>query len=216
MGLPVPHVEIKKIKDITFLLIERYDRRVNNGQVSRIHQEDFCQALGVLSSKKYQSEGGLGFEECFALLNKTSHPAIYRQTLVTGLIFNYLIGNMDAHAKNFSLLHQSGANIKLAPFYDLLCTRVYTTLTSKMAMKIGSKYDADALYPRHFEQLCETIHYKYSALMSIMQDQTNILLTTAEQERKELISMEYDSTIIDEIIVFFEKQISRAKALRLV
>jgi serine/threonine-protein kinase HipA len=207
IGLPVPKVEIKRLKDISFLLIERYDRIVNHGQVSRIHQEDFCQALGILSSKKYQSEGGPGFNECFELISKTSHPAIYRNTLVAGLIFNYLIGNMDAHAKNFSLLHQAKSDIRLAPFYDLLCTRVYEKLTSKMSMKIGSKYDADALFPRHFEQLCESIHYKYPAMMATIQKQADMLLTAAQQEKQNLINMGYNSPIIDKIIKFLERQL---------
>jgi serine/threonine-protein kinase HipA len=125
IGLPVPDIQLRKAKNITYLLIERYDRRVTDNHVRRIHQEDFCQALGILTPKKYQNEGGPGFKECFDLLKNTAQPAIDRNLLASALVFNYLICNMDAHGKNFSLLHHTQANIRLAPFYDMICTRVY-------------------------------------------------------------------------------------------
>lgn len=137
IGLPVPEITFKKIRDITFLLIERYDRKIKNHHIECIHQEDFCQALGVLSTRKYQNDGGPGFSDCFNLLNTTTQPAIDRNQLASALIFNYLICNMDAHGKNFSLLHHSSSNIRLAPFYDMICTLVYPNLSTRMAMKIG-------------------------------------------------------------------------------
>lgn len=101
IGLPVPSVEIRQVKDIQYLLIKRYDRKIENNQVERIHQEDFCQALGIVSSRKYQNEGGPGFKECFDLLNNATQPAIDRNFLISAVIFNYLICNMDAHGKIF-------------------------------------------------------------------------------------------------------------------
>lgn len=79
----------------------------------------------------------------------TTQPAVDRNRLAQLIIFNYLISNLDAHGKNFSLLHIAPSNIRLAPFYDIVCTRVYEKLTAKMAMKIGSKYDVDDVLPRH-------------------------------------------------------------------
>jgi hypothetical protein len=72
------------------------------------------------------------------------------------VIFNALIGNHDAHAKNFSLLY-SGKTPVLAPFYDTLSTAVYPTLTPKMAMKIGSKYKFSEVQARHWEQFAEGV-----------------------------------------------------------
>jgi serine/threonine-protein kinase HipA len=139
IGLPVPEIELKKIKDITFLLIERYDRRIKNNYIERIHQEDFCQALGVPSFKKYQNEGGPSLKNCFELLKNTTQPAIDRNLLASAIVFNYLLGNMDAHGKNFSLLHNAVSNIRLAPFYDMICTSVYQNLTTNMAMKLTAQ-----------------------------------------------------------------------------
>lgn len=208
IGLPIPDIELRQIKDITFLLIERYDRRIKNNHIERIHQEDFCQVLGILTSKKYQNEGGPSFKNCFELLKNTTQPAIDRNLLASVLIFNYLIGNMDAHGKNFSLLHHAQTNIRLAPFYDILCTRVYPSLTFKMAMKIGSQYDADNVLPRHWEQLCEDTHYRYPALKTLIKKQAEIILEAAAYERKILAETNCNITIIDKIIKTIENNIA--------
>lgn len=207
IGLPIPTIELRRIKDITFLLIERYDRRIKNGFVERIHQEDFCQALGMSSSRKYQNEGGPGFFDCFELLKNTAQPAIDRNLLASALVFNYLICNMDAHGKNFSLLHNTQSNIRLAPFYDLVCTGVYENLTSKMAMKIGSKYEADTILPRHWEQLSKEINYRYITLKNLIHKHAGFILKIAHEEKEILITDGYPTAIIDKIINLIEKNI---------
>jgi serine/threonine-protein kinase HipA len=204
IGLPIPDIQLRQINNITFLLIERYDRRIKNHSVERIHQEDFCQGLGVLSSKKYQHEGGPGFKNCFELLKNSSQPAVDRNLLVSALIFNYLIGNMDAHAKNFSLLHHSPSNIRLAPFYDLVCTRVYQNLTTKMAMKIGSQYDTKNLFPKHWEQLCKEVQYRFIAMKNKMEEQGESILTIASQEKQVLASNGHNTEILDRICEIIE------------
>jgi serine/threonine-protein kinase HipA len=72
-----------------------------------------------------------------------------------GVVFNYLIGNNDAHAKNFSLIYPAVGEVRLAPLYDVVCTVYYKELSPKMAMKIGGEYLADKLTPQHFEKLAE-------------------------------------------------------------
>jgi serine/threonine-protein kinase HipA len=104
---------------------------------------------------KYQNEGGPDLTQCFELVRRVTRPsAPHVLRLFDGVIFNALIGNHDAHAKNFSLLY-AGKTPVLAPFYDLLCTAIYPTLTPKMAMKIGSKYKFSDVQPRHWEQLAQ-------------------------------------------------------------
>jgi serine/threonine-protein kinase HipA len=206
-GLPVPNVELRRIKDISFLLIERYDRHVKEKYVERIHQEDFCQALGRLSTKKYENEGGPSFQNCFELLKETSLPAIDRNFLASALVFNYLIGNRDAHGKNFSLLHQSIAETRLAPFYDIICTRAYPELTTKMAMKIGNKYDADLVFPRHWEELCEKISYRFLSMKEIITNQSDLILKFAHEEAEALKGSEHNSAIVNTIITVIEKNV---------
>lgn len=166
VGLPTADVEVRQVDGIDYLLVERYDRRlrmVPNGPVfyQRLHQEDFCQALGVPSEMKYESEGGPSLKQCFALLRETSGiPIIDLPHLLDAAIFNALIGNHDAHGKNFSLTYGDGTlvtgrDIRLAPLYDLVSTVYYPELTPKMAMKIGGENRSDTLQPRHFENLAE-------------------------------------------------------------
>ena len=142
------------------LLVARYDRRINNaGQAERIHQEDFCQALGVVPEMKYQNEGGPDLKACFNLLRQATRPSAPQVLrLLDAVVFNALVGNHDAHAKNFSLLyegHNKAQAPTLAPLYDMLSTAVYDHLTPKMAMKIGSKYKFTEVQARHWEDFAQ-------------------------------------------------------------
>lgn len=208
IGLYAAPVEIRQIKDIKYLLIERYDRKITNNLIERIHQEDFCQALSIRSAHKYQNEGGPGIKECFQLIKNTTQPVNARNMLMAGIIFNFLIGNMDAHGKNFSLLYSNNVITNLAPFYDMLCTRFYPAITNKMAMKIGSKYEADRVLPRHWEQLCETIGYSYPAFKRLLIQQGNSILGVLEKNNESGITKNIITTInknITRVLNQFEK-----------
>lgn len=157
IGLNAVEAELRYAEGTPYLLVKRYDRIVVEHTIQRLHQEDFCQAMGIASEKKYQREGGPSLKDCFHLLKDVSSiPAIDIKMLLQGVLFNLIIGNNDAHGKNFSLLY-SAKNSRLAPFYDMISTVYYPTLASKMAMKIGSKYEFDGLFPRHIEQMAEEI-----------------------------------------------------------
>jgi serine/threonine-protein kinase HipA len=140
VGLDVAPIEPRVVRDRTFLLVTRYDRVPDeSGTVRRIHQEDFCQALGVPTEIKYASEGGPGFRESFELLRRVAaQPAVDVLKLLDAAVFNVIAGNADAHAKNFSILHDGGA-LRLAPLYDLLATVAYPELSPRLAMKIGGR-----------------------------------------------------------------------------
>jgi len=152
-GLNAAPVEIGKVEDIDYLLAERYDRiRGGEGNIQRLHQEDFCQALGIPSEIKYQSEGGPSLAVCFDLVrDASSGPAPDLIALLDAVIFNLLIGNHDAHAKNFSLLYMPDRSIRLAPLYDLVSTVFYSELTDKMAMKIGKQPKSALIHPKDVE-----------------------------------------------------------------
>lgn len=152
--------KIHWVLDRSFLLVKRYDRLVDTqGNLQRLHQEDFCQALGVVPEMKYQNEGGPDLSQCFDLVRSATRPSAPQiLRLLDYVIFNALIGNHDAHAKNFSLLYSGKAPV-LAPLYDSLSTAVYPTLTQKMAMKIGSKYKFSEVQARHWEQFAEGVGF---------------------------------------------------------
>lgn len=157
INLSVADVVLKKIEDIDYLLIKRYDRSsLLSSQISsnlqRIHQEDFCQALGIPPTKKYQNEGGPSLKQCFNLLREISSvPVIDLRKLMDAVIFNFIIGNCDAHGKNFSLLYSD--QIQMAPLYDLICTYYYDELDKKMAMKLGGEYSINNISLENFNIL---------------------------------------------------------------
>jgi serine/threonine-protein kinase HipA len=163
-GLPAAKVEVRVAEEIDYLSVERYDRThiqsSSATRLDRLHQEDFCQALNILPETKYQKEGGPSLIRCFELVRDVSSaPVVDLTRLLDAVIYNFLIGNNDAHGKNFSLLyHQAGTanqEIRLAPLYDAISTMYYPELSNEMAMKIGDEYKPDRVTPRDFEKLAE-------------------------------------------------------------
>jgi serine/threonine-protein kinase HipA len=155
-GLTVAPVEARTVAQRPYLLITRYDRRFDEtGRAHRLHQEDFCQALGIPPEHKYASEGGPTFQTSFALLRRAATiPAPAVLALLDAAIFNLIVGNADAHGKNFSLLYQGGVTT-LAPFYDLLSTLSYPQLSPRLAMKIAKKATLEEIGPTAWPAFAE-------------------------------------------------------------
>jgi serine/threonine-protein kinase HipA len=161
IGLKVARVDYHSIGKKRFLLIERYDRAIDkDGRVLRLHQEDFCQALGLTSARKYASDGGPVFRDCFTLLRRvTRRPAAEVLKLLDAALFNAAIGNADAHAKNFSLLYLPSGT-ELAPLYDLLSTMAYPDLSPRFAMKIGRSRTLEDLQPEDLDNFAQDIEIR--------------------------------------------------------
>jgi serine/threonine-protein kinase HipA len=144
---------------LPYLLVERYDRDMTVEPIRRLHQEDVCQALGRSYERKYQAEGGPTVIETVELLRDCSSvPAQDLPTFWRALVFNWLIGNCDAHAKNFSLLYDSGAPT-LAPLYDLVSTTAYPELTTRLAMSIDGATKISDVNTRAWEALAKETGY---------------------------------------------------------
>ncbi len=154
LKLPAPHVEIRLRGATAFLLVERFDRtKAADGTIERLHQEDFCQALSVPPELKYEAEGGPGTERSLGLIDQAcAKPVADRLQFIRMLIFHYLVGNADAHGKNYALLYGSGTP-DLAPIYDVVCTAVYPGLSKKLAMKIGGRDVPDTIQLKHWKTL---------------------------------------------------------------
>lgn len=140
--ISVAECSVLRVRGIPYYVTTRYDRQQESGKVLRLHQEDFCQILGFEPSVKYESEGGPRLLQCFLLLREMALPAADIIEFLRRIIFIFLIGNGDAHAKNFSILYMGKAN-RLAPAYDLLSTAVYPNLPPKLAMKIDGRNHFD-------------------------------------------------------------------------
>lgn len=164
LGLPAVNAERMTISDIQVLVVSRYDRHVLDGLVTRLHQEDAAQALGVPRELKYEDDaeragvgpeqrGFAGLLERFAGLARG--PGDARLLLLRAAHANWLLGNADGHLKNFALLHGGarrgqvgfsqafGVGLDLAPFYDVVCTGAYPEVDQALAMRIGhaSRWD---------------------------------------------------------------------------
>jgi serine/threonine-protein kinase HipA len=125
LGLPVSAVETTRINGRRLIIVERYDRVVHaDGTVGRIHQEDFCQATAIPPEKKYEEDGGPTLRRIAGILQGVAGPDSL-ETLLRAVTINLLIGNGDAHGKNFSLLHDASGLLRFAPLYDLLSALVY-------------------------------------------------------------------------------------------
>jgi serine/threonine-protein kinase HipA len=160
LGVQTAQADPRRVMGREYLLVKRYDRLEADGEIRRLHQEDFCQALGVPSSRKYQAEGGPGFTDLFAMLRAAvAVPARDAIRLLDQIVLSFVVGNHDAHGKNFSLLYAAGSTrATLAPAYDVVSTVVYRKaqpMSRRMAMSIGGENRPDYVRARHLDALLE-------------------------------------------------------------
>lgn len=156
IGLDAAQAEWRIAAGKPLLLVTRYDREPGSNETRRLHQEDLAQALGVPSNRKYASEGGPVFNDCFALLRRAAtRPAREVLKLADAAIFNAIIGNADAHAKNFSLLRRADGEVVLAPLYDLVATHMWPELSSRFAMRFGRATRLEEIDRDSFAQFAE-------------------------------------------------------------
>lgn len=207
MNLPAATAAIHRVADRVYLLVKRYDRvRGPDGTLQRLHQEDFCQALGIAPEYKYQNEGGPDLAQCFALIRSATRPsAPHILRLLDYVIFNALIGNHDAHAKNFSLVYTE-PGVVLAPLYDALSTAVYANLSDKMAMKVGSKYNFAEVQARHWEQFAQAAGLSPAQVKKRVLTLARRLPAAAAALRSAFVAQGTDHPILDEIVGLIERR----------
>ena len=139
-GLDVPKNELLDVAGLPVLAVERYDRQISSaGRLpGRVHQEDGCQATATPPGLKYEEQGGPSLRDLAGLLRNVGEPRDVT-SLLRRTTFNMAVGNADAHAKNFSLLHeQDSPTIRLAPLYDVL-----STITLELTDNAGQPMRAD-------------------------------------------------------------------------
>lgn len=158
-GIATANVEYRVFADEPAIVIERYDRVVDeNGDVIRLHQEDFCQILDVLPDNKYAEYGGPGASAVIGVLKKTgSYAEANIRRFVEMLFFNYLIGAPDAHAKNYSVLLGMEGQAVLAPLYDVASAFPYREPRGRIraAMSIGGENEIGKLGRHHVQRFVE-------------------------------------------------------------
>lgn len=215
MGLNAAPAEIRRVQGQPYLLVQRYDRlpvlqptaeQTSAASTQRLHQEDFCQALGIPPELKYQNEGGPNLAQAFALVRRATRPnAPHILKLLGFVLFNTLIGNHDAHAKNFSLLYTPRGTV-LAPLYDALATAVYPQLTDKMAMKIGSKYRFADVYTRHWEQFATSAGLSPAQVKKELRRVAERMPAQAHQTQSQLAAAGHAHPVLNQIVKLIEER----------
>lgn len=162
LGLDVPDAAIVPGEHPLFV-VRRYDRESaeESGDgapqmLRRVHQEDFCQAIGLTSGEKYETQKTHHAQDMAAILvGYAARPIEALGELFRRIALNYLIGNCDAHLKNHSLFLREGTAVSLAPVYDLVCTTIYDgrfggELSRSMGIRIGDHLNIDKVTPNDF------------------------------------------------------------------
>lgn len=202
VGLNVPNIEYRPIGEKPCILVQRYDRATDeDGRTIRLHQEDFCQALGFPPERKYQVEGGPTLSDCISLLQDWSTtPVLDIPDFINGLIFNVLIGNADAHGKNLSLLY-SGGKRRLSPCYDLVSTLAWPDLSKNLAMKIGGCESVNAFTIGDWKKMAKKTGLGWPMIRERMSESCHSILNDLDEAQAQ--TKQYSEpmvTLLHEII----------------
>ncbi len=212
-GLSVVEAVLHPLGEQGVCVVERYDRVREGEQLTRVHQEDLCQALGISSRQKYESEGGPGFSQCYRLISETSSRALVDgPQLIKWAVFNAAVFNADAHGKNLSFLVTADGR-QLAPFYDLVCTRAYERLDEALAMKLGTTNVPTELLKSDWEALAGELGLSPKYIVNFVRDTLERLdaaVTPAVATFKELYG---ESPAIQMSVPKIRKQIRRLRKL---
>ena len=170
LGLRAVRSRVGQFESERAIVIERYDRIERASGLTRVHQEDFCQALGVPPTQKYQREGGPSPLQIGRMLREVdpSGASDSITAFVDALAFNWLVGGTDAHAKNYSIL-LSERQVRLAPVYDVSVRLPYPQLDRhrlKLAMSIGGEYRLNWIWRRHWSRLAKDLQLGEEAVIA--------------------------------------------------
>lgn len=223
LGLPVCDSTIVRFEDQIAICVERYDRLRIDGRWWRVHQEDMCQALGVPPQWKYQNQGGPGVAAIAGLLFENSRVIEEDATVFfISLVFNYLIAGTDAHAKNYSVLLDSGASARLAPLYDLSSALPYRPSLPhrklNMAMKIGSRYRWWEIRPSDWTSAGELFGFDQEEVQRIVTGMARVLpdmaSTVVDRVTRQGAGHQVLTRLIDEIAISCQRMHSKFDAAR--
>lgn len=159
MGLPAANVKLKRYGAHPALMVERFDRIIEEETIRRVHVTDGCQLLDMPAVYKYERNfgssrdvqdirEGVSFSKLFEATSLCQVPAKAKLQLLEWALFNLIVGNADAHGKNISFyLNKQG--ITVAPYYDMLSILMHDGVDHDLAMAFGDEFDADKVmgYP---------------------------------------------------------------------
>ena len=211
-GLEAARVEPRSADRHEYLLVHRYDRDPSAKPDGRLHQEDFCQALGLVPAVKYENEGGPSVADCATLIHRHSAaPARDLIAFLDALLFNFLIGNNDAHSKNYSLLLDGPGAIRVSPLYDLLSIAAIEGASRDLAMKYGGEKRPRYPRRRHLRRLASELEVKPTLVERRAQAMIERLLPAADEARGNLPADFQERTVLDRIAEVVAERSSRLR-----
>jgi serine/threonine-protein kinase HipA len=203
LGLPTAQSRVLRFGDEIAIVIERYDRVRAASGWTRIHQEDFCQAMGIPPTKKYQSEGGPGARSIVELLRlHSSAPEEDTQTFLTALGLTWLLAATDGHAKNYSLLAGAGGRVRLAPLYDIASVLPYAQFDLnrvKLAMKVGDTYRLRDIGRREWEKLSSEVKVNVDELLATLTRMAETLPDRIADTARAAIGAGLQQTVVERL-----------------
>jgi serine/threonine-protein kinase HipA len=211
LKLPVPEVWLQRVPEAVYV-VKRYDRDIFNGRIQSIHQIDGCQLLGHGAGWKYERNGGLvSLSKLVTAMRGLSLRGSDLLEFQRWVMFNFLIGNADAHAKNVSVLIQD-KGYRLAPFYDLLCVKAYGD--NGLALFIGDAETFDAVFKHSWEEFCQDCGFGLQATLKELEKMALALpekwLKTQARIVKEHKPTEAERDLLARMTAIFEGQCAAA------
>lgn len=201
-GLDASRAESLEIAGRPCLYVERFDRTLEgSGRIVRVHQEDMCQGLGIAPVDKYEASGGPSVAAMIGLIREigSRRAAADILGLIEAVLLNFLLGNSDAHGKNYALLYEPSTGVRLAPLYDLVSTQVYEGSEPALAMTIGSVGDPEKVDMAAWERLGQECGIG-AQLTTLITERTERILKCAEALIMTAKAEDWHRPVIDRIV----------------
>ncbi len=219
LGLPAARTRIETFEDESVIVVERFDRIAGDQGLSRVHQEDLCQAMSVSPVRKYQADGGPSTRQIVELIRSTvrgsdAETDVWR--FVDALAFNWIIAGTDAHAKNYSFL-LAGTQIRLAPLYDIASILPYDDTNGfkvKMAMKIGDDYKLRRIDRRRaWEHAADELKLDRDRLLARVSDLAERTPEAIDQAARECVISETSNELPARLVALVTERSKQCRAL---
>ena len=205
LGVRAAEASVLVIGGERYYVTRRFDREVVDGRLQRLHQEDFCQMMSVDPEMKYESDGGPGFADLSMTLRRLHAALGETLALMDMFVFNFLIGNADAHAKNYSVVYR-GRRPLLAPLYDTVSTAVYPDLSRDYAMGIGGETLMGRIGRNHFARMSEECGMSSKLLLGRLDAMVGRILPAARELAANL-NQEWPSEVYEKIVAVIGRQL---------
>jgi serine/threonine-protein kinase HipA len=220
-GLPVCHAEVAAFDGTKALVVERFDRKLGDGWIMRLPQEDMCQALGTSPNIKYESDGGPGIEAIMRLLRQSRDASADQALFFKAQVLFWLLAAIDGHAKNFSIFIEPEGRFRMTPLYDimsahpLIAKKQLQARKIKMAMALSGDnrhYLWHTIYPRHFISTAQQVGFNVKTARSLfheMMDRVDPVISQVEAQLPD----GFPAAIAGSILAGMKKQRDRYSGL---